>query len=234
MNLILLFEDDFVDDHRVRLSGRRRDHVMDVHRVGAGDELRVGLCGGRIGRGTITRADEIVEMRVEFESEPPPPLDLTLVLALPRPKVLNRVIAAVASMGVKRVFLINSWRVEKSYWKSPRLAPENIRAQSVFGLEQARDTVLPSIELRRLFRPFVEEELPALARGTTALVAHPHAGETCPREVKGPVTLVMGPEGGFIEQEIASLIAAGLRPVTLGPRVLRVETALAFLLGRMT
>ena len=234
MNLILLFDDDFIDESRVCLAGRRRDHVLAVHRASEGDELVVGLCGGRIGRGIITRADEVVEMRVTLDTEPPRPLDLTLVLALPRPKVLNRVLAAVASMGLKRLFLINSWRVEKSYWKSPRMAPENIREQLILGLEQARDTILPVVELRRLFRPFVEEELPGLAVGTTALVAHPYAEEACPRDVRGPVTLVLGPEGGFVEQEIASLVRAGLRPVTLGPRVLRVDTAVAFLLGRMT
>lgn len=234
MNLILLFHADFIDESRVRLAGRRRDHVLGVHGAKPGDELVVGLSGGRIGRGTVTRADELVEMSIELQHDPPPPVDVTLVLALPRPKVMNRVLAGVASMGVKRIFLVNSWRVEKSYWKSPRLAPENLLAQSVVGLEQARDTILPAIELRRLFRPFVEDELPALARGTTALVAHPYADEPCPREVGGPLTLAIGPEGGFIEQEIASLAEAGLRPVSLGPRVLRVETAVAFLLGRMT
>ena len=232
MNLILLFHDDFIDDRVVRLSGRRRDHILAVHRAGAGDVLAVGLVNGKVGRGEVLNADPL-EMTVTLDGDPPPPLEITLVLALPRPKVMNRVIAAVASLGVKRVFLVNAWRVEKSYWKSPRLAPENLAAQSILGLEQARDTIVPSVELRRLFRPFVEDELPAIAKETTALVAHPYAEEECPREVNGPVTLVLGPEGGFIEQEIGSLQRAGFRPVTLGPRVLRVETAVAALAGRL-
>lgn len=155
------------------------------------------------------------------------------MLALPRPKVLNRVMAGAASLGIKRIVLINAWRVEKSYWKSPRLSPENLRLQSILGLEQARDTVLPSIETRRFFREFVEDELPSLARGTRGLVAHPNAREVCPRNVPEPVTLVVGPEGGFIEAEIASLQRAGFTPVTLGGRILRVETAVAFLTARL-
>ena len=231
VNLVLLFEEDFVDAQFVRLTGRRRDHVLNVHRAAAGDELVVGIAGGRIGSGTIVRADaEAVEMRITLECDPPPPPALTLVLALPRPKVLNRVIASVASMGVKRIYLINAWRVEKSYWKSPRVSPENLRAQSVLGLEQSRDTVLPAIELRRLFRPFVEEELKPEG---LALVAHPQAAEAAPRGFPGPLTLAIGPEGGFIEQEIASLVRAGFTPVSLGPRILRVETAVAALLGRL-
>ena len=153
-------------------------------------------------------------------------------MALPRPKVLNRVIAAATSMGVKRLYLVNAWRVEKSYWKSPRLSEENLRMQSILGLEQARDTVLPRIETRRLFRPFVEEELPSIIAGTRALVAHPYASAECPRGVKS-VTLAIGPEGGFIAKEVESMVKVGFEPVSLGSRVLRVETAIGVLLGRL-
>lgn len=234
MNLILLFPGDFTEERVARLTGRRRDHMLAVHRAAVGDELTVGVAGGRIGKGVVRSLDpDAIELTVTLDSDPPPPPDLTLILALPRPKVMNRVVAAVASLGIKRLFLINSWRVDKSYWKSPRLAPDNLRLQTILGLEQGRDTVLPQIELRRLFRPFVEEELPAIAEGTTALVAHPYASEECPRNVGGPVTLAIGPEGGFIEQEIDSLTRAGFRPVHLGSRILRVETAVAALAGRL-
>lgn len=234
MNLILLFESDFVGDGVVRLTGRRREHIAAVHRAAEGDELVVGVAGGRVGRGRVVRSDaDGVDLEVVLSEEPPPALPLTVVLALPRPKVMNRVIAAAASLGIKRLFLVNAWRVEKSYWKSPRLSPENIREQCICGLEQARDTILPVVEVRRLFRPFVEEELPAIAGGTTALVAHPYAAEECPRAIGGAVTLAIGPEGGFIAREIESLERAGFRPVSLGPRVLRVETAVAALVGRI-
>jgi RsmE family RNA methyltransferase len=234
VNLILLFEDDFVGADRVRLTGRRLEHVTRVHRVTVGEELIAGVANGRIGRGTVTRLDEAaLELQIVLDTDPPPPLPITLILALPRPKVLNRVIAGAASLGVKRIVLINSWRVEKSYWKSPRLSAENLRLQSILGLEQARDTVLPSIEQQRLFRPFVEHELPAIAAGTLALVAHPAAAQPCPRQVSEPVTLAIGPEGGFIAPEVESLQRAGFRPVSLGPRILRVETAVAAVLARL-
>ncbi len=234
MNLILLFPDDFVGDQRVRLTGRRREHVMHVHRAAVGDALVVGVAGGRIGTGEVTRLDDdALEMTVSAGDDPPEPLPLTLVLALPRPKVLNRVIAGATSLGVKRIYLINAWRVEKSYWKSPRLSEENLLAQRILGLEQARDTMMPVIETRRLFRPFVEDELPSIAQGSLPLVAHPKAGTEVPRNAGQPVTLVIGPEGGFIEQEITSLGSIGFTPVALGPRILRVETAVAAVIGRL-
>jgi 16S rRNA (uracil1498-N3)-methyltransferase len=234
LNLVLLFPDDFVEDNRVVLRGRRREHIAQVHRAGAGDSLVVGLIDGKAGSGTITRiTPDEVELVVSLDGEPPPALPVTLVVALPRPKVLNRIVAGATSLGVKKIFLVNSWRVEKSYWKSPRLSMENLREQATAGLEQARDTVMPKIELRRLFRPFVEEELPGIAAGTTALVAHPRAAAECPRDLEGAITLAIGPEGGFIDAEIASLERAGFRAVSLGPRILRVETAVAALIARL-
>jgi 16S rRNA (uracil1498-N3)-methyltransferase len=226
LNLLLLFPEDFLTETRVRVVGRRRDEIA---RIG-GDELRVGVINGRCGIGKIVAPGEL---EVHLDCDPPPPLPLTLILALPRPKVLNRVIAGAASMGIKRIFLINAWRVEKAYWKSPRLSSDNIRLQCILGLEQARDTVMPQVEVRRFFRPFVEEELPVIARDTMALVAHPGAATECPRDVKRAVTLVVGPEGGWIAEEIASLERAGFEAVSFGPRILRVETAIPALVGRL-
>jgi len=226
MNLLLLFPEDFVGETRARVDGRR---LEEIRRIG-GNQLRAGVVNGRMGTATIDGA----ELEVRLDEDPPPALPLTLVLALPRPKVLNRTIAGAASMGIKRIYLINAWRVEKSYWKSPRLSPENLRQQCILGLEQARDTVLPGISLHRFFRPFVEQELPAIAKGTLALVAHPPASEACPRGVRQPVTLAIGPEGGFIDQEIASFERIGFRGVNFGPRILRVETAVAAIVGRLT
>ena len=233
MNLILLFDADFVAPDVAQLRGRRLQHVTEVHRASVGESLVVGIAGGRIGTGVVTRLDDVLELQVTLDSEPPPPLPLTLVLALPRPKVLNRVIASATSLGVKRICLVNAWRVEKSYWKSPKLSEENLLVQRVLGLEQARDTLLPLISLHRLFRPFVEDELPSIAADSLALVAHPVAARECPRSVGRPVTLAIGPEGGFIGPEVESLQRIGFEAVSLGARILRVETAVAALIARL-
>ena len=234
MNLILLFPEDFVATDRVLLSGRRLRHVLEVHRAAVGQCLCVGEAGGRIGRGEVLRLDDDgLELAVTFEREPPPPLPVTLLLTLPRPKVLKRVLLAATSLGVKRIVLMNSFRVEKSFWKSPALVGEGLREPLILGLEQARDTVLPEVLLKPLFKPFVEDELPALSAGTLRLVAHPTAEIPCPREVAGPVTLAVGPEGGFIPYEIGKLQEAGFLPCALGERILRVETAVTTLLARL-
>jgi 16S rRNA (uracil1498-N3)-methyltransferase len=234
MNLILLFPEDLVDGARARISGRRFRHVREVHRADSGDELAVGMLNGRMGRGTVTRLDEsVLEMDIVLDRDPPAALPLTVILALPRPKVLRRVLFSMSVLGVKRIILVNAARVEKSYWQSPFLDPDVINHQLVLGLEQARDTQLPEVSIKQRFKPFVQDELPALARGTLALVAHPGADESCPRQISGPVTLAIGPEGGFTPFEIDLLYAAGLKSVHLGERILNTETAIPALVSRI-
>ncbi len=234
MNLVLILPEDLLAPDHARLTGRRLRHVREVHRAAVGDDLTVGLLGGKMGRGRVLHLDdEALELALALDQEPPPKLPLTLLIAVPRPKVLNRVVAAASSLGAARLVLVNAWKVEKAYWASPRMRPESLREQLVLGLEQARDTVLPELRLARLFRPFVEDELPGLIGEGTGLLAHPGTGEAAPKTLVAPLTLAIGPEGGWIEAEVQSLLKAGLHPLDLGPRILRTETALAALVGRL-
>ncbi|OGX38234.1 MAG: 16S rRNA (uracil(1498)-N(3))-methyltransferase [Omnitrophica WOR_2 bacterium RIFCSPHIGHO2_02_FULL_52_10] len=235
MNLILLFKEDFVNGTgRARLQGRRLEHVLRVHRARAGDDLKVGLCGGKIGRGRIILlSEQCLEMDVALEEPAPPILPVTLAVALPRPAMLKRVLSCASAMGVKKILLFHSSRVEKSFWRSPALSRGAIHEQLVLGLEQACDTALPDVRLFTLFKPFVEDELPTIARGTRAFVGHPEAREACPGDIKEPATLVIGPEGGFVPFEINLLVSQGFVPVNIGKRILRVETAVPAFLSKM-
>jgi RsmE family RNA methyltransferase len=234
VNLLLLEEADFISADRVVLRDRRLKHMQEVHRSEVGDSLRVGRLGGLLGSAQLLRLEpREAELSVSFDREPPAKLPLTLVLALPRPKMLRRVFQTVATMGVPKVILVNSYRVEKSFWQTPFLEPGAIREQLILGLEQARDSVLPEIVIEKRFKPFVEDRLPGLVDGTLGLVGHPGDYPACPRAVDEPVTLAIGPEGGWIPYEVDLLRESGLTPVQLGDRILRVETAVTALLARL-
>jgi RsmE family RNA methyltransferase len=148
--------------------------------------------------------------------------------------MLRRILRAVAEFGVRDLHLINSYRVEKSFWQTPVLADASLQDHLLQGLEQARDTVLPAVHRHRRFRPFVEDELPGLCAGRRALLAHPGDHPPCPAGCAVDSLVVVGPEGGFIPYEVERLGAAGCATVSLGPRILRVEHALLALLGRLS
>ena len=234
MNLLLLEDSDLINPDTAILQGRRLQHLRAVQRVEPGDTLRVGLLDGLLGEGRITTLNEQqAELSIRLETSAPAKLPITLLLALPRPKMLKRVLQTISAMGVPRLILLNSYRVEKSFWQTPFLSPEAIREQLLLGLEQARDTVLPEIIIEKRFKPFVEDRLPDLAAGTLGLTGHPGDYPACPRAVTQPVTLAIGPEGGWIPYEVALLEKAGLLPVQLGERILRVENAVPALLARL-
>ena len=234
MNLILLHQKDFIDTNRVRLYGRRFEHACKILNVTIGKVLQVGIIDGKTGSGTVTSIDATtLEVEITLDKSPPAPISITVILAMPRPKVFKRVLQGLTAFGVKEIILLSSWRVDKSYWQSPSLEPEALREQLILGLEQARDTILPNIQLQQRFKPFVEDDLPELAVDSCALVAHPGSSQPCPANVHGKITLAIGPEGGFTPYEVDLLVNAGLNQVHLGARPLRVETAVPALIGRL-
>ena len=234
MNLLLLNSDDFVSRTLVRLQGRQLKHVLEVHRALEGDSLRVGLLNGRMGEGVITNlSPDCLEMSVNLTEEPPAPLPLTVLLALPRPKMLKRSLQHLSSLGVKKIVLMNSYRVEKSFWQSPWLSDEKIDEQLVLGLEQSRDTLLPEVILEKRFKPFVEDRLPGMMTEKRGLVAHPVGGSACPHLINEEAVLAIGPEGGFIPYEVEKLEEAGFERIHLGSRILRVETAVTAITSKL-
>lgn len=236
MNLILLDPNDLTDDGHVCITDPRRlTHLLNVHSSAPGDLLTVGVQGGSMGKAMLK---ELTAERAYFQLEtldepPPPPLPVHLVLALPRPRMLARTLEHVTALGVKEITLLHTKRVEKSYWQSPELRTDKIHQHLVLGLEQARDTQLPSVTLSKGFRPFLEQQLPGLLSKRRGLVAHPGMPNACPRDINDPTLLLVGPEGGFITWEVEQLMLAGCEGMHLGPRILRVETAVTALLSRL-
>lgn len=234
MNLLLLRDEDFVAIDRVLLRGRRLQHLFQVHQAQVGDTLKAGRLNGLMGQGKIVSlTDELAEVVVQLDQDPPAKLPLTLLLAMPRPKMFRRILQHCATLGVAEIILLNSYRVEKSFWQTPFLQPEQIEDNLILGLEQARDTVLPRVRIEKRFKPFIEDHLPSVAAGSITLVAHPGSYPPCPRAVTQPVTLAIGPEGGWIPYEVQKLVDAGFQPVQLGERILRVETAVTAMIGRL-
>ena len=235
VNLLLLEPSELGADGTARLTGRRARHVREVLRCQTGETVAVGLVGGQVGTALVQSCDEMeLVLRATLDRPPPGPSPVTLLLALPRPKILRKVLQGAAAMGVKRLVLLGSWKVEKAYWGSPLLAPEALRAELLLGLEQGRDTVLPEILQRRFFKPFVEDELDALfgpARLLLDLAATAPLASLTPPD-SGGVTLAIGPEGGWTPYEAAELARRGFLPTSLGPRPLRVDQAVPFAVGQ--
>lgn len=236
MNLILLDQRDGLDLGLVTLADARAAHLLAVLKVRPGQTVRVGSLDGPLGVGTVeSAADGRVTMRCVFEAEAPPRPRVDLLLALPRPKVMRRLWAQLAALGVGRIILTNAERVERPYFDTHVLDEACYRPLLIEGLQQARDTRLPLVSIHRQFKVLVEDHLDGLSGEGLRLVADPHAATTVASAIDGHqdrrVLIAIGPEGGWNAFELALLQAHGFHPVGLGPRTLRVDTACTALLA---
>lgn len=235
MNLLILPPSAFTKDTATITEPAKLSHIHTVLKAQVGDTLKVGEFGGLMGTAKIAHLDEgcCVLDEVCLDVMPPPKLDVTVILALPRPKVLRRLMLDMTAFGVGHIILINSVRTDKSYWGSPLMG--RLDEFILEGLEQGKDSIPPTITLAKRFKPFVQDELPALMANKSACVFHPYAGMSFGQRVETqglPQVVVIGAEGGFVPYEIELLASVGVQAVTLGERILRTESAVNAVLGR--
>lgn len=233
MNIVLLDPRQTESEIWTISAKRQLEHLKHHINVQVGDTLKVGI---REEQRYLTEVVEVTEQVVKLKPiqiEPvPAKLPVTLIVAMPRPKVLRRLIMDSVTLGVEKIILLHSYRVDKSYWQTPFL--QQLDQYVTLGLEQAGDTIAPKIEIYKRFKPFVEDVLPSLITAECpAYVAHPYADLKMPFAIDHPCSIVIGPEGGFIPYEVDLLIKNGCQAVSLGNRIIRTETVIAYVLGRL-
>src|SRR4051812_38021512 len=161
-------------------------------------------------------------LRCAFEPALPPRPAIDLLLALPRPKVMRRLWAQLAALGVGQIILTNAERVERNYFDTHVLDEACYRPLLIEGMQQSRDTRLPVVSLHRQFKVLVEDHLDTLSDARLRLAAHPGATMSAGTSVRQSrderVLLAIGPEGGWNNFELSLLEAGGFQQVSLGPR----------------
>ena len=235
MNLILIEPREVAADGRVRLDDLRAAHLRVVLRAQPGQRMRAGLLNGPRGTATVEAVDaDGVTLQCAWAGETPERPRVDLLLALPRPKVLRRLWAQLAALGVGRILLTNADRVERVYFDTHVLRPDIYRPLLIEGLQQAQDTRLPEVSIHKQLKILVEDQLDRLFPDSLRLVADPAArpppAAAVPADFTGRLLLAVGPEGGWTAYELDLLARHGFRPVGLGPRTLRSDTACLALL----
>ncbi len=179
MNLLLVEPGEVGADGVALLSGARAEHVRHVLRAQPGQGVRIGAVDGGHGIGTVLSLDEqAIALRCTIDDMTPPRPPVDLLLALPRPKVLRRLWAQLAALGVGRIILTNAERVERNYFDTHLLDVDVYRPLLIEGLQQARDTRLPVVTIHRRLKVLVEDDLDRLCPNVVRLVADPGAATT--------------------------------------------------------
>lgn len=254
MNIILFEQQEITQSipQQIVVTDHRAKHIVKVLRSALGDKLRVGVIDGAKGDAIVIAVTGkypfAVTLELQFDGavqEVEPVIDL--ILALPRPIMLRRILSQATTLGIGSFHIIQANRVEKSFWEASLLEPEEYRQHLVAGLEQAVATRLPKVYFHRKFKPFIEDFFPTISAAYSAkIIADPRGDITISKALRAispqvasartgnKILLCVGPEGGWVDYELDKFVQAGCSLCEIGPRILKVDTAVVALHSRIT
>jgi 16S rRNA (uracil1498-N3)-methyltransferase len=223
---------DSWDGDTARLSGAQAAHLSRVLRAQVGMQFDI-VAGDRVRRGSIVEiSDLIIEFALGEEIDADPALPVTLLLAVFKFDRLEWAIEKATELGVERIIPVLARRTEKHLAQAAPTRVERWRRIAREAAQQSRrsDTVeiLDSLQLKDAVRDEPEALRLLLAEGeriTTLRDALDGSGTNSDDGDHKRIRLAIGPEGGWAPEEESLFANESWKPVSLGPRILRAETA---------
>lgn len=226
---------DTWDEATATLTGEQAAHLIRVLRAQTGMEFDI-VAGDRVYHALIAGiAADAVRFNLLAEVEADPALPITLLLSIFKFDRMEWAIEKATELGVSRIIPVVARRSEKHLAQAAAGRTARWRRIALESAKQARRSDVPVIEEAIQLRLAVPREGDALKlllaeqeRATTLRAA---LAEGLNDPVKNAVDefpeirLAIGPEGGWTAEEEALFDAEGWKPVSLGPRILRAETA---------
>ena len=216
----------------VHLNEEDEHHVLHVMRMKKGDEIevvdqqKVYLC--RIDQVSPLLISAIHEIATDVELNE----DVTLLFALTKGDKIDLVLQKATELGVKKVALIQSERTVVKY-EQKDLEKKTVRFQKIMkeASEQCHRVIVPTF-----LGVFNLKSLPFTVFSDLNYVAYEKDANKVNESFEGltknkSITILVGPEGGFSEQEIDNLVKLGFVRTSLGKRILRAETAAIYALS---
>lgn len=236
MNRILLHHDEISPDGNAVVCDARAQHIINVLKAEPGQSIKTGVINGLIGTSTVVNLNKQLG-RVNLKCShtiPSPSAWCDLILAVPRPKVMKRLWAQLAALGVRRIALINAFKVEKFYFDSHVITAEFYTDLLLEGLQQSGTSLLPEVTVHRSFKFFVEHELDRLFEPQCRFLAHPTTeNSSILSSLPSSPVLAIGPEGGWTDHETEALLNKSFTPFSMGKRILRTDTACIAAIARL-
>jgi 16S rRNA (uracil1498-N3)-methyltransferase len=224
----LLIQQSFSVSDQIWVDGDEFHYLARVRRHGKGDQIEVR---GKEGTRFLASVAALEKDRALLTIEEQLPdvvatWPVTLALAVPKRNLMDDIVRKTSEIGVERIIPITSERSVASPGRGRIERWQKIAAESLRQCGRPMPLVIEPVH------PF-ESALSKLQHGGTTLILHPH-GVASSRfskilientGLRAPISVFIGPEGGFSEVEIKMAEEHGFSPVGLGPSILRIETA---------
>lgn len=219
-------------------------HIKKVLHLKEGDVFKAGIINGKIGEALISH---LSEEKIVFsfcpnkpdknldntdagkiESKPLPLPPIKIILGFPRPIQLRRILRDAASLGFAEIVLCGTELGERSYLKSNLSSPEEIKKYLLDGISQAGQTLLPEFSFCNSVKEALKNLKAASFNGSKVLLdIGDFPSLSTFRMTKGEeLTIAIGSERGWTQNERESFLAEGFISYSMGKRILRTETAL--------
>jgi 16S rRNA (uracil1498-N3)-methyltransferase len=221
------------DDHSASLKGEQAAHLIRVLRAQTGMECDM-VAGDRVWRAVISGVSgDAVRFTLVAEVEAEPALPVTLLLSVFKFDRMEWIIEKATELGAERFIPMTARRSEKHLVQAAPARLERWRRIAREAAKQSRRSDVPVVEDVVLLKQAVRIRAPhpglslllAEQERTTTLYAAMQAALQQPTMENPEVNLAVGPEGGWTAEEEALFGAEGWQAVSLGPRILRAETA---------
>lgn len=221
-----------IGEKEIVITGPDVNHIRNVLRMRAGEELLAADGQGSEYR-CILRELQDSEIRAEicrkFSGSAELPSRITLFQGLPKSDKMDLIIQKCVELGVFRIVPVTTKRtVVKLDAKKEESRRKRWTAVSESAAKQSGRGIIPDISGVQSFREAVEEA----GELDVCLIPYEKAEDMArTREILSGIPagasigVFIGPEGGFEEEEVREAMEAGARPITLGRRILRTETA---------
>jgi 16S rRNA (uracil1498-N3)-methyltransferase len=203
--------------------GANAAHLARVLRARPGQSFDI-VCGERLREGTIVSvAADSVEFALGEEHSNAPEREIILVAAIYKFDRMEWAIEKCTELGLTRLIPVVARRTDARLVAAAAKRVERWRRIAHEAAQQSRRMTEPRIEAPVKLQAALDVE------AQTRLLLNEEEETTgmleALRGVSGTVALAAGPEGGWTEEEVAAFVNSGWRSVTLGPSVLRAETA---------
>jgi 16S rRNA (uracil1498-N3)-methyltransferase len=222
--ITLLADPERLASPTLTVEGEAYRHLFRARRVEAGERLRVvdGLGRARFGEVTSVGRTAATVALGEPAPDAEPAVRVELLVTTLKPERAAWLVEKATEVGVHAIRFLHSARAPRTFGDG---TVSRLRRVAASAVEQCGRARLPQVTGTHTW-----EEIETLVEGIAdrwmldTAAAAPAFPEPAPSP-RGAVALLVGPEGGWTEEEREELRARGWRPLGLGPRVLRTETA---------
>ena len=236
MNCLLFEKSEINSDSTLFISGTKYLHIQNILKLKINDDIKIGIIGEGLGYGKILKIDNekiLVSYKINKSNIIRP--NINLILAMPRPKVMKRLWEQLAAIGINNIFIICPQKTEKCYFESHTLRNDIYRPLLIKGLQQACDIYIPKVFIEPNFKKFLKKYID-FNFSNKRFIADVNA-KSFITDFKNDfkrndnITIAIGPEGGWVKNEIKCFYEIEFMPITLGKRILKVDTAVISILS---